>query len=143
MQADQVATKAAGMMPELLQQLEKLVSIPSVAFPATPPSPSTRWPTGTLQLFRRRLRRRSAHGRPVGVPADRRITGPGSPVVMLYAHYDVQPAPPEQGWTTDPWTPTRRTRRVYGRGAADDKGGLVTHLGTMQVSMADRPARSG
>ncbi len=55
-------------------------------------------------------------------------------MVMLYAHYDVQPAPPEQGWTTDPWTPTTQGRRpVYGRGAADDKGGLVTHLGTMQI----------
>ena len=51
---------------------------------------------------------------------------PGSPVVVLYAHYDVQPAPPEQGWTTDPWTPTRKDDgRIYGRGAADDKGGLV------------------
>jgi acetylornithine deacetylase/succinyl-diaminopimelate desuccinylase-like protein len=63
------------------------------------------------------------------------IAGPeGSPVVMLYAHYDVQPAPPEQGWTTDPWKPTgREDGRIYGRGAADDKGGLVTHLGTMRI----------
>ena len=53
---------------------------------------------------------------------------------MLYAHYDVQPAPPEQGWTTDPWTPTRKDDgRIYGRGAADDKGGLVAHLGTLRV----------
>ena len=53
---------------------------------------------------------------------------------MLYAHYDVQPAPPEQGWTTDPWTATRKDDgRIYGRGAADDKGGLVAHLGTLRV----------
>ena len=58
---------------------------------------------------------------------------PGSPVVVLYAHYDVQPAPPEQGWTTDPWTPTRKDDgRIYGRGAADDKGGLAIHLGTLR-----------
>ena len=63
------------------------------------------------------------------------IPGPeGSPVVMLYGHYDVQPAPPEQGWTTDPWTPTRQADgRIYGRGAADDKGGLAIHLGTMRI----------
>jgi acetylornithine deacetylase/succinyl-diaminopimelate desuccinylase-like protein len=53
---------------------------------------------------------------------------------MLYAHYDVQPAPPEQGWTSDPWTATAKPDgRIYGRGAADDKGGLVTHLGTLRV----------
>jgi acetylornithine deacetylase/succinyl-diaminopimelate desuccinylase-like protein len=59
---------------------------------------------------------------------------PGSPVVVLYAHYDVQPAPPEQGWTSDPWTATRKDDgRIYGRGAADDKGGLVAHLGTLRL----------
>ena len=53
---------------------------------------------------------------------------------MLYAHYDVQPAPPEQGWTTDPWTATHKADgRIYGRGAADDQGGLITHLGTMRI----------
>jgi acetylornithine deacetylase/succinyl-diaminopimelate desuccinylase-like protein len=62
------------------------------------------------------------------------LDGPvGSPTVMLYAHYDVQPAPPEQGWTSDPWTPTKKDDgRVYGRGAADDKGGLAIHLGTLR-----------
>ncbi len=62
------------------------------------------------------------------------IPGPdGSPVVMLYGHYDVQPAPPEQGWTTDPWAPTRKDGRIFGRGAADDKGGLAIHIGTLKV----------
>jgi acetylornithine deacetylase/succinyl-diaminopimelate desuccinylase-like protein len=53
---------------------------------------------------------------------------------MLYAHYDVQPAPPEQGWTSDPWTVIRKDDgRIYGRGAADDKGGLAIHLGTVRL----------
>ena len=53
---------------------------------------------------------------------------------MLYAHYDVQRAPLGQGWTSDPWTATRkRDGRIYGRGAADDKGGLVVHLGTLRL----------
>jgi acetylornithine deacetylase/succinyl-diaminopimelate desuccinylase-like protein len=63
------------------------------------------------------------------------IQGPeGSPTVILYGHYDVQPAPPEQGWTSDPWTPTTKDDgRIYGRGAADDKGGLAIHLGTLKA----------
>src|SRR5690349_24489327 len=53
---------------------------------------------------------------------------------MLYAHYDVQPAPAEQGWSSDPWTPTHKEDgRIYGRGASDDISGLVAHLGTMRV----------
>ena len=63
------------------------------------------------------------------------IPGPeGSPVVVLYGHYDVQPAPPEQGWTSDPWKATTKgDGRIYGRGAADDKGGLAIHLGTLRA----------
>jgi acetylornithine deacetylase/succinyl-diaminopimelate desuccinylase-like protein len=69
------------------------------------------------------------------------LPGPdGAPTVMLYAHYDVQPAPPEQGWTSDPWTATRKPDgRIYGRGAADDKGGLVVHLGTLKVFDGEPP----
>jgi len=63
------------------------------------------------------------------------VPGPaGSPTVLLYAHYDVQPAPVEQGWDTDPWTATRKDDgRIYGRGAADDKSGPVIHAGTMRA----------
>ncbi len=70
----------------------------------------------------------TATGRSTGV-----LEGPsGSPTVVLYAHYDVQPAPTEQGWSSDPWTATRKDDgRIYGRGAADDKGGIAIHLGTL------------
>ena len=54
--------------------------------------------------------------------------------MLLYGHYDVQPAPMEQGWTTDPWTPTTKDDgRMYGRGAADDKSGPAIHAGTLRV----------
>lgn len=58
---------------------------------------------------------------------------PGAPTVVLYAHYDVQPAPADQGWDTDPWTATQKAvGRIYGRGAADDKSGIMIHAATIR-----------
>ena len=136
MQTQEVADKAAALMPELMKDLEKLVAIPSVAFPGYPSEPVMQMAEQTLAMFRDvGFTNAQLMEVPTGYPPIYgEIPGPeGSPVVMLYAHYDVQPAPPEQGWTTDPWTPTTQDGRIYGRGAADDKGGLVTHLGTLQI----------
>lgn len=137
MDLQEIETRAAAMMPSLLTQLEQLVAVPSVAFPGYPAEPVHEMSRTTLDAFREvgftdaRLMEVPSGYPPIYGEAP----GPeGSPVVMLYAHYDVQPAPPEQGWTSDPWTATRKDDgRIYGRGAADDKGGLVAHLGTMRV----------
>ena len=62
------------------------------------------------------------------------IPGPeGSPVVMLYGHYDVQPAPPEQGWTTDPWTPTIKRRTDLRTWRRRRQGRAGDPLGTMRI----------
>jgi acetylornithine deacetylase/succinyl-diaminopimelate desuccinylase-like protein len=132
-------------MPDVLERLGNLVRIPSIAFPGFDPEPVHRMGAAVVSL----LEDAGADGVhlldvPGGYPcvyAD--LPGPeGSPTVLLYAHYDVQPAPPSQGWTTDPWEPvTKENGRIYGRGAADDKSGLVIHFGTLTLLGPDRPCR--
>jgi acetylornithine deacetylase/succinyl-diaminopimelate desuccinylase-like protein len=53
---------------------------------------------------------------------------PGAPTVLIYGHYDVQPAEPLDAWHTPPFEPVRRGRNLHGRGASDDKGQLFVHM---------------
>ena len=50
------------------------------------------------------------------------LEAPGKPTLLIYGHYDVQPADPLDEWTTPPFEPTIRNNNVYARGAVDDKG---------------------
>lgn len=56
------------------------------------------------------------------------LQAPGAPTVMVYGHYDVQPADPLDLWTTPPFEPSIRDGLIYGRGATDDKGQMFTHI---------------
>lgn len=56
------------------------------------------------------------------------LNAPGAPTVMVYGHYDVQPADPLDLWTTPPFEPTVRDGLMFARGATDDKGQMFTHL---------------
>ena len=108
----------------LLSELSEFLAIPSIsALPAHAPD------------CRRAAEWLSAHLRSLGCPVVNIIEGPGHPVVwaesprvpdrptlLIYGHYDVQPADPLDEWVTPPFTPTVRDGRLYARGAADDKG---------------------
>lgn len=55
------------------------------------------------------------------------------PTVLIYGHYDVQPADPFDQWTTPPFEPTERDGCLYARGATDDKGQVLTHVKALQA----------
>jgi acetylornithine deacetylase/succinyl-diaminopimelate desuccinylase-like protein len=57
----------------------------------------------------------------------------GTPTVLLYSHYDVQPPLGEEAWTSPVWELTERDGRWYGRGAADCKGNIVMHLTALRA----------
>ncbi|HEY1764916.1 MAG TPA: M20/M25/M40 family metallo-hydrolase [Opitutaceae bacterium] len=65
---------------------------------------------------------------------------PKWPHVVIYGHYDVQPADPVALWKTPPFEPTIIGNRIYGRGAADNKGPLMTNIAAVASLLEENPA---
>lgn len=73
-------------------------------------------------------------GHPI-VLGEWRGAGEGAPTVLIYGHYDVQPAEPLELWTSPPFEPTVRAGRIYARGSVDDKGQLYLHVKAIEAHL--------
>ena len=63
---------------------------------------------------------------------------PGAPTLLIYGHYDVQPAEPLELWTSPPFEPTIRNGNIYARGSVDDKGQLFLHVKALEAHLKTR-----
>jgi acetylornithine deacetylase/succinyl-diaminopimelate desuccinylase-like protein len=131
-----VKEKVEAAFPVALANLGDLVRIPGIAWDAFDPQQLERSAEAVAELLKStgvfelvEIRRAEAHGK-IGAPAvvARREARNGRPQILLYAHHDVQPPGDLSVWNTPEFQPTLIDGRIYGRGAADDKAGIVTHL---------------
>lgn len=129
-------------LPRLRATLEDLVRIPSVSAPGYDPANvrhAADHIVGLLEAggFENVRLLEPDDGNPAVFGE---IPGPeGAPTVLLYAHYDVQPPGPIGEWETGPFEPHEKEGRLYGRGASDDKAGLVMHIGAVAAHGDDLP----
>jgi acetylornithine deacetylase/succinyl-diaminopimelate desuccinylase-like protein len=125
-----------AVLPAARADLERLVRIPSVWADPAHVEDTRRSAEAVAELARAAggadVRIVAAEG---GAPAvlAHWPAPQGTPTVLLYAHHDVQPTGGDEHWTSPPFEPTERDGRLYGRGAADDKAGVMAHLAVLRA----------
>src|SRR5664279_1251591 len=136
-----LATAVAEQIPRAIEDVVRLVAIPSVSsqpeHDAAVEATAQAVADHLTELGCPDVRIVSEGGKPAVIG---RFEGPaGAPRVCLYAHHDVQPVGDPAIWENPGFEATRRGDRLFGRGAADDKGGIGVHLAALRAFDRDLP----
>ena len=133
----------ASYFSETVAELVELVAIPGIAWDAFDPAALERSAEAVAALIRstgledvqilRVPKDDGGQGGPAVVA--RKAAAPGMPTVVLYAHHDVQPPGDKTLWDSEPFIAQERNGRLYGRGAADDKAGIMAHVASFRAVM--------
>ena len=143
--AAQLETASAAvekLFPEALETLKDLVRIPGIAWEAFDASQLDKSAAAVQSLFedlgvfdKVEILRAGYGDSQLGAPAivATRKAKNSRPTILLYAHHDVQPPGDDALWETTPFEPEIRNGRMYGRGAADDKAGIIAHYCSVKL----------
>jgi acetylornithine deacetylase/succinyl-diaminopimelate desuccinylase-like protein len=138
-------------MPEVLEyinnnmarfraELDEFLRIPSVSAKsehATDMKQAAAWLADRMRDAGLETTIEETPGHPI-VLGEYRGAGTDAPTVLVYGHYDVQPAEPLDEWTSPPFEPEVRDGRLYARGSVDDKGQLYLHVKAIEAHMKTR-----
>ncbi len=129
--------------PTAVADLSRLVRIRSVSAPAFDPQPVSESADAvaalisglgvfdSVEVSRATIGNSETLGRPAVLAT--RAARNGRPTVLLYAHHDVQPPGKDEDWESSPFEPTVHGDRLFGRGAADDKAGVMAHIASIRA----------
>jgi acetylornithine deacetylase/succinyl-diaminopimelate desuccinylase-like protein len=125
--------------PAWVDTLRELCRIPSVSAAGFPPGPVQQSADAMADLLRRigmrkvrRLEVSGVHPYVYGEWLEKK----GAPTVLLYGHHDVVPPGRPEKWQTPAFEPQERGGRLYARGSADDKGGILAHVAAVDAFLA-------
>jgi len=133
-----------SQFPAAVAKLGQFVKIPGIAWPSFDQNNLELSAEKVADEFRQleffdfvEIRKAAKPSGELGAPAvvARKAGHKAAPHVLLYAHHDVQPPGDSALWNTEPFEATLKGDRLFGRGASDDKSGIVTHLTSLRTLM--------
>jgi len=144
-QRDALSEAVQSGLPVAISELGSLVRIPSVSWDGFDPANVAASASAVRDLLEGlnvfdsvEIATSAIDETRTGQPAllATRAARNGRPTILLYAHHDVQPQGNDADWESSPFEPTVRGDRLYGRGAADDKAGVMAHIAAIRAFVA-------
>lgn len=132
-----LSDRVSELLPGLVDDLVRLVAIPSVATEGFPPEPLFEAHDVVVELLRdagvATIEDLRIEGKTAPVIVARIPAPEGAPTVLLYTHYDVVPAGDLGLWETPPFEATEIDGAIHGRGAADSKANILSIVGAIKA----------